>query len=96
MTINSGHRLSRFSCGAVDSIFMEASNCATCLTVFVHGWSGTPTTTWSEQIADVLDGTTAWLIKKTNEGNNGRVLYLSREGAIDEGDPDLGPRLVLE
>jgi hypothetical protein len=45
---------------------------------------------------DVQQGTTAWLIKKTNEGQLGKVLYYSREGAAGASDPDVAPQLILE
>ncbi|MGH6947169.1 MAG: hypothetical protein ACREDZ_07550 [Kiloniellales bacterium] len=45
---------------------------------------------------DVLAGASAWLIKKTVEGQPGKVSYVSREGTDDAGDPDLAPRLILE
>jgi hypothetical protein len=46
--------------------------------------------------ADVQAGVSAWLIKKTDERQPGRVSYHSKEGAEAAGDPDLAPRLVLE
>ncbi len=46
--------------------------------------------------ADVLDGKTAWLIKKVKEGSNGDVRYYSKEGAEAAGNEDLAPRLILE
>ena len=46
--------------------------------------------------ADVWNGDNEWLIKKTEEGQNGIVEYYTREGAADAGDPDLAPTLVLE
>jgi hypothetical protein len=45
---------------------------------------------------DVRAGVSAWLIKKTDERQPGRVSYFSREGAAAAGDPDLAPRLILE
>jgi hypothetical protein len=46
--------------------------------------------------ADVQAGVSAWLIKKTDERQAGRVSYFSREGAASTADPDLAPRLILE
>lgn len=46
---------------------------------------------------DVLNGAQyGWLVRKTNEGQNGRVHYYSREGAAAAGNVRLGARLVLE
>jgi hypothetical protein len=45
---------------------------------------------------DVGAGVSAWLIKKTDERQAGRVSYHSRESAAAAGDPDLAPRLILE
>ena len=45
---------------------------------------------------DVLAGSTGWLIKKTLEGKNGKVLYHSREGAGEAGNAALAPTLLLE
>lgn len=45
---------------------------------------------------DVLAGETAWLIKKAEEKGGGTVLYYSKEGAIEAGNVDLAPRLILE
>ena len=45
---------------------------------------------------DVLAGDTAWLIKKAEERGGGTVLYHSKEGAIEAGNVDLAPRLILE
>ena len=46
--------------------------------------------------SDVLAGSTGWVIKKTNEGQAGKVFYYSREGAAEAGDLDLAPQLILE
>jgi hypothetical protein len=45
---------------------------------------------------DVLDGASGWLIKKSDELRLGRARYHSKEGAIDAGNVDLAPRLILE
>ena len=45
--------------------------------------------------SDVLAGSTGWIIKKTNEGQTGKVFYYSREGAAELGDPTLTPQLIL-
>lgn len=45
--------------------------------------------------ADVLNGRTEWLIRKTNENQNGRIEYYSREGAVDVSNMTLAPRLIL-
>ncbi len=46
---------------------------------------------------DIHDGAQfGWLIKKDNEGQNGKVTYYTREGAAAEGDLSLQPTLVLE
>ena len=45
---------------------------------------------------DVLNGTTAWLIKRSELGHGGNVNYYSLEGALDADDPNLAPRLILE
>jgi hypothetical protein len=45
---------------------------------------------------DVLADASAWLIKKTAEGQAGKVSYFSREGADAAGDPERAPRLILE
>jgi hypothetical protein len=45
---------------------------------------------------DVEAGASAWLLKKTNEGQPGRVSYHSKESAEAAGDPDLAPRLIFE
>ena len=45
---------------------------------------------------DVLAGATAWMVKKTEEGPNGKALYYAREGASDVGDVSLAPTLLLE
>jgi hypothetical protein len=59
----------------------------------VNGLSGE--VSW-DVTEDVAAGATAWLIKKTAEGQAGQVFYYSKEGAEAAGDPDLAPRLVLE
>ena len=46
--------------------------------------------------SDVLAGATGWIIKKTNEGQTGKVFYYSREGATELSDPTLAPQLFLE
>lgn len=43
---------------------------------------------------DVQNGHASWLLKKPNS-MTGRVNYYSREGADEEGDPSLAPRLIL-
>jgi uncharacterized delta-60 repeat protein len=45
---------------------------------------------------NVHAGTSAWLIKKRDERQSGRVNYYSREGAVAVGNVDLGPRLMLK
>jgi hypothetical protein len=45
---------------------------------------------------DVAGGATAWLLKKTDERQPGRVSYHSKESAAAAGNPDLAPRLILE
>jgi hypothetical protein len=59
----------------------------------VNGLSGA--VSW-DVTTDVAAGVTAWLLKKTDERQPGRVSYFSRAGAEAAGDPDLAPRLVLE
>lgn len=44
---------------------------------------------------DVLNGALGWLVKKTNEAQNGAVEYYSKEGATDAGNMVFAPRLVL-
>ena len=47
--------------------------------------------------ADVLSGAQfGWLIKKTLEGQSGKVEIYSKEAAAAAGNPMLGPRLILE
>jgi hypothetical protein len=46
--------------------------------------------------ADVLAGTTGWVLKKRHEGVSGKVGYYSREGAAALGSPLSGPRLIIE
>lgn len=47
--------------------------------------------------ADVQAGAGfGWLLKKTNEGQNGQVHYYSREGAATAGHPEYAPKLHLE
>lgn len=46
--------------------------------------------------ADVKAGRTAWLLKKADEKQRGRMLYYSREGAAASADPTLAPRLELD
>ena len=47
--------------------------------------------------ADVQAGVMAWLIKKRNEDQNGRVEYYSREGSLATfGDLRAAPQLMLE
>ena len=46
--------------------------------------------------ADVREGAAGWLVKKVDESAGGGVRYVSREGALERADPDLGPRLLLE
>ena len=45
---------------------------------------------------DVLNGVTAWLIKKRELGRGGNVRYYSLEGALEEHNLDLAPTLILE
>jgi hypothetical protein len=45
---------------------------------------------------DVQAGASAWLLKKTAEGQAGQVSYHSKEGAEAADGPDLAPRLILE
>ncbi len=46
----------------------------------------------------VSEGATevSWIIKKEAEGQNGRVVYYSKDGATAEGNTALAPRLILE
>ncbi|MEZ4448962.1 MAG: hypothetical protein R3B09_05720 [Nannocystaceae bacterium] len=60
--------------------------------VHTNGLSGE--VTW-DVTQDVLNGTSAWMIKKTIEGQNGKVFYYSREGATAAELPEATPRLVL-
>lgn len=47
--------------------------------------------------ADVAAGAAfGWIVKKDNEGQNGKVFYRSREGAATAGNLQQAPRLVLE
>jgi hypothetical protein len=46
--------------------------------------------------ADVQAGASGWLIKRTEENWHGVVAYFSKEGAAEEGDLDLAPRLIIE
>ncbi len=59
----------------------------------VKGLSGA--VSW-DVTTDVQAGATAWLIKKTDERQAGKVVYHSKDGADAAGDPDLAPRLILE
>jgi hypothetical protein len=61
--------------------------------VHVNGLAGE--VSW-DVTQDVEAGVTAWLVKKTDEGQPGRVSYHSKDGAAAAGDPDLAPRLILE
>ena len=54
----------------------------------VNGLSGA--VSW-DVTDDVLAGASAWLIKKTAEGQSGEVFYFSKEGSASD-----GPRLILE
>lgn len=46
---------------------------------------------------DVLDGAEdGWLVKKTRENLSGKAIFYSREGAVEAGDADLAPKLILE
>jgi hypothetical protein len=45
---------------------------------------------------DVQAGRTAWLVRKTDEGSAGKMLYYSKEGAATQGNAGLAPRLLLE
>jgi len=45
---------------------------------------------------DAQAGTSEWLIKKTLEGAGGKVRYYSREGALEAGNPDLAPTLIVD
>ncbi|CAN7748085.1 Ig-like domain-containing protein [Paenibacillus sp. LjRoot56] len=52
--------------------------------------------TW-DVIEDVRAGAGfGWLIKKTDEGASGKVIYYSRDYAIDHNNSNLAPRLLLE
>jgi predicted acyltransferase (DUF342 family) len=45
---------------------------------------------------DVLDGAGfGWVIKKSNEGQSGKIHFHSKEGAALAGDPNLAARLIL-
>jgi len=46
--------------------------------------------------SDVQAGSSAWLVKKLQESNAGRVNYYSREGAAAAGKPEFAPKLLLE
>ncbi len=61
----------------------------------VHMSGQTGMVAW-DVTADVWNGYTAWLLKKTEEGQNGLVEYYTREGAQDAGDASLAPTLILE
>ncbi len=61
----------------------------------IHTSSQTGPVEW-DVTADVWNGNSAWLLKKTEEGQNGIVEYYSREGAADEGNMDLAPTLTIE
>jgi Tol biopolymer transport system component len=45
---------------------------------------------------DAQAGTSEWLIKKTLEDAGGKVIYYSREGALEAGNPDLAPTLIVD
>jgi hypothetical protein len=45
---------------------------------------------------DVLEGVTAWLVRKRDESDPTGIAFHSREGAAALGDPRLAPTLVLE
>ncbi len=46
---------------------------------------------------DVLNGADhGWLLRKDHESKGSQVSFYSREGAAAAGDPQLGPRLLLE
>lgn len=46
---------------------------------------------------DVANGAAfGWIVKKDNEGQNGKVFYRSREGAASASDMQQAPRLVLD
>jgi alpha-tubulin suppressor-like RCC1 family protein len=52
--------------------------------------------TW-DVTEDVLAGAGfGWLIKKTEEGTSGKVIYYSREYAFEINNPNLAPRLILQ
>jgi hypothetical protein len=53
----------------------------------VHAWDVTE---------DVLEGVTAWLVRKRDESDPTGIAFHSREGAAALGDPSLAPTLVLE
>jgi VCBS repeat protein len=62
--------------------------------VHTIGLSGT--VSW-DVTGDILAGAAyGWLIKKDEEGQAGKVEYVSREGALAAGMPAWAPRLVLE
>ena len=44
----------------------------------------------------VRNGTNSFLIKKADEDTNGRVFFVSREGAAARSDPSLAPRMDLD
>lgn len=50
--------------------------------------------TW-DVTADVLNGSSSWLIKKTMENQNGHIEFYSKEGAAIAEDMAFAPRLIL-
>jgi len=67
---------------------------ATAAPALVEGPPGT-VIAW-DVTADVETGVSRWLLKNRDESIPGGAAFYSQEGAAADGDPELGPRLVLE
>ena len=48
-----------------------------------------------ERLGKLAGAQNGWLIKKQNEGQNGKAYYYAREGAAIAGHPEYAPRLIL-
>ena len=79
--------------------WLAAIEVPTAVALHVNGMTGEVTWDVTADILAVLsmgEAEVSWLVKLENEKLSGKVIYYSKEGAVDAGDPTVAPRLILE
>lgn len=63
---------------------------------FIHINNLTGEVSWDVTQDILVGGSFGWLIKKAEKAQNGSVDYYSKEGALQQGNMELAPKLILE